>query len=318
MAINDQFRKLKDNWLLIIVPLVLIFAAMGGFSGLSSLIGGFASPSYDKGPSIGYGGSGSYESASYAPAPYGASSSRINSLMKSSPTPDSSDVSAPEVKDQMIAKTASIEAKVERGKFLDEEASLKNIVKSSDATMLWQNVETYGEGMAQYTAGRYQIKIDSKKYDAVISQLKSIGTMESFTESAEDVTQTYADVNIRLENEKKRLQRYEGMYKEATLTEDKIMISDRIFNEENLIKYLEESLKNVGDQAAYSTIDITLTEKKSGYAELTFVGLSDLVKGLVGSVSLLVYLFIVLLPWALGIWLIVFVVRKIRGRSKKK
>src|SRR3989344_2452930 len=181
-----------------------------------------------------YGGSGSYEGASYAPAPSDVPSfSKASTLIKPLPTSAESDVSAPEVKDQMIAKTASMETKVKRGTFLGEEARLKAIVKSSDATMLWQNVETYGEDIAQYSAGRYQIKIDSKKYDAIVSQLKGIGKIESFTENAEDVTKTYADVNIQLENEKKRLERYEQMYTEATLTEDKIDISDRIFNQEN-------------------------------------------------------------------------------------
>lgn len=311
MTVKEQFAKLKNNWLLILLPLVLIFAVMGGFSGLSLLAGDFSASSdsvggYERPSPMMYAESGSYESASYAKAP-----SAISSL----PASDASDVAAPEIKDQMIAKTASMETKVERGTFLDEEARLKAIITASDAIMLWQNVEAYGEGMAQYQVGRYQIKIDSKKYDAIVSQLKGIGKVESFKENSEDVTQTYTDLNIELEGEKKRLERYEQMYKEATLIEDKIDISDRIFNQENYIKYLEESLKNVGEQVVYSTLDVTITETKSGYAELTFIKPSDLAKALVGSVSGLIYLFIVLLPWALGLWLVVVVVRKIRGKK---
>ncbi|MBI4447423.1 DUF4349 domain-containing protein [Candidatus Woesearchaeota archaeon] len=305
--------KLKDNWLLILLPLVLIFVVAIGFSGISWLMGSLGSSSYED--SSGYGGLGIYESASSAPVP---APSRANSFMKESSISTPSEVSAPEVNDRMIAKTARMETKVKRGTFLEEEATLKSIVKSSDAIMLWQNVETYGKGSAKYTAGRYQIKIDSNKYDAIISQLKSIGAIESFTENAEDVTQTYTDINIQLENEKKRLKRYEEMYKEATLLEDKIGISDRIFNQENYIKYLEDTLKNVGDKVVYSTIDITITELKSGYAELAFVSLSGLVKAFVDSVSGFIYIFIVLLPWTLGLWFIIFVIRKIRRRGKKK
>ena len=74
----------------------------------------------------------------------------------------------------------------------------------------------------------------------------------------------------------------------------------------------------MGEQVVYSTIDVTLTEMKSGYAGLAFHGLSDFVTGLTGSVSTVLYLLIVLLPRALGLWLVVFVVRKIRGKGKKK
>ena len=260
-----------------------------------------------------YGGTRSYESASYAepsasPVPY----SEV--ALKSSPS-ISSDVSAPPLQDQMVAKTASMETKVERGTFANEESTLKSIVKASDAILLWQNVNTYGEGRAQYQAGRYQIKIDATKYDAIISQLKAIGTVESFTENAEDVTKAHADLNIELAGEKERLVRYQQMYKEATLTEDKISISDRILNEENYIKYLEEALKNVGEQVTYSTIDVTITETKSGYAELTFHSLSEFGVGLVGSASTVLYVLVVLLPWALGLWLVIWIIRKIRGKK---
>ncbi|MBI4144770.1 DUF4349 domain-containing protein [Candidatus Woesearchaeota archaeon] len=304
MAIRDQLTKLKDNWLLILLPLVLFFLLAGGLSGLSGLVSDVAfSPGASSGyaqPSIGY--DGGYPSQSYAPS--GAREATSTSV----------DATA----GQLIAKTASMETKVERGTFLDEEASLKSIVQSSDAQLLQQNVQTYGEGISQYRAGSYRVKVDADKYEELVSKLGEIGEMDSFRETADDVTQAYTDLSVRLANEKTRLSRYNEMYKEATDVSDKLEISDRIFNQENMIKYLEEALRDVGDQVVYSTVDVTLTEEKSGYAELTFVGLSDLVKGFVGSLSTVIYLFVLLLPWALGIWLVVFVVRKLRGKGKKK
>ena len=322
MTVKDQWGKLKDNWLLILIPFVLIFVVMGGFSEISSLVDDFSSSSsYDSGsssgyerPSMGYSTGANYESASYSPESSASPVPYSEVALKSSPS-ISSDVSAPPLQDQMVAKTASMETKVERGTFANEESTLKSIVKASDAILLWQNVNTYGEGRAQYQAGRYQIKIDATKYDAIISQLKAIGTVESFTENAEDVTKAHADLNIELAGEKERLVRYQQMYKEATLTEDKISISDRILNEENYIKYLEEALKNVGEQVTYSTIDVTITETKSGYAELTFHSLSEFGVGLVGSASTVLYVLVVLLPWALGLWLVIWIIRKIRGKK---
>ena len=311
MTVKDQFKKLKDNWLLILLPFVLIFILVIGFSGITILTdtfssyGGSSSDSYQR-PSIGY-SSANYEAASMA--------TRF-SLSKASPTP-SNDVVLPKA-DRMIAKTASMQSKVDRGKFLDSENSLKNIVKSSSGFILDQNVETYGKDRDAYEAGRYQIKIDSKKYDSVVSQLKAIGKNEVFVENAQDVTQAHTDLNVQLETEKGRLARYQEMYKNATVTEDKILISDRIFSQENTIKYLEESLKNVDNQVVYSTVDVTLTEMKSDYSDLGFASFSSLVISFVGSLSALVVILVALLPWILVIWLIVFVVRKIRNRNKRR
>ncbi len=303
MTVREQVNKLKDNWLLILLPLLLLFIFAGGLSGIFSLFSGLSSSGssssadYYESPSMGY--SGDYGAS---PAPYAA-------FTKSS-------ASSSSALDQMIAKTASMETKVERTTFLAAEATLKSIVTSSDAAMLDQNVQTYGEGIAEYRAGRYQIKVDAKKYDAVVSQLKAIGEIETFTENAADVTKAYTDLGVQLANEKTRLERYNVMYEDATLVADKIDLSDRIFNQENTIKYLEEYLKNVGDQVVYSTVDVTITEKQSGYAELAFVKLSDLVKGFVSSLSTVIYLLVILVPWALGIWLVLFVIRKLRGKKK--
>lgn len=303
MAIKDQLSKLKDNWLLILIPLVLLFMFAGGFSWLPALIGGFAPSSYESAPSGDYGSSfGGIPDISAAPRASSGSFGEPSTAAK----------------DRMIAKTAGMDANVERGAFPDAEAELNAIVESSGAYLLEQNVQTYDEGIAQYKVGRYRIKIDAAKYDEVIPRLKELGKLDSFTEDAEDVTQAYTDIGIELENEKKRLARYEALYNEATSTEDKISLSDRIINQEYRISYLEQSLKDVGEQVVYSTIDVTLREEQSGYAELSFVGLSDLVKAFVGSLSGVIYLLVLLLPWALGIWLVVWLVRKLRGKRKNK
>lgn len=307
MAIIDQLKRLKENWFLVLMPFVLIFVLVIGVSGISLLTeSGFSTTTSEALGGYGQSGRVSYDYASQSVpnaeyAPISASKSASTAL-----------VAASEVKDQMVAKTASLSTEVEQGKFFAEEATLKSIVQASDAYLLDQNVNTYGSGTAEYKVGYYQIKVDSKKYDAIIPQLKALGKMVTFNENAQDVTETYTDLGIRVENEKKRLQRYEEMYAQASTVDEKINLNDRIFNQENTIKYLEDSLKDVGERVVYSTISVTITEEQSGYAELTFVNLSDLVQILVGSLSALLWIFVAVLPWALGIWLIIFVVRKIR------
>lgn len=294
MTVKDQVQKVKNNWLLILVPIVLLFLFFG-LSGRFSLFSGSSSLAFTDVASSAY--ERSTVAEGYAPAPYAGVSAKT---------------SAAPVVDQMIAKTARVETEVERGGFLDAEATLKSVVESSGAVLLEQDVRTYDEGLARI--GAYRIKVDAGRYDALVSQLQMIGELDAFAENAQDVTQAYTDVGAQLENEKERLERYNQMYQDATLVDDKIDISDRIFNQENTIAYLEGALRDVGSQVVYSTIDVTLTEKASGYAELTFVKLSELVQGFVGSLSAVVYLLVISLPWALGVWLVVFVIRKLRRR----
>jgi len=317
MTIKEQFKKIKDNWFLILLSLVLIFVLFGGLSGISSLESTI-SPSYS-GASGGYSRSTEYayapSTASYDYAPSAAPS--MNRATHSASLIDGTSTT-PEATAQMVAKTASMSTEVERGQFSAGEANLKSIVTASDAIMLSQNVNTYGSGSTEYQEGDYQIKVDSKKYDTVVAQLKAIGKTVTFTESAEDVTKTYNDLGVQLDSEKNRLQRYDDLYAQANTTDEKLNLIDKIFDQENTVKYLNESLQDVGNRVVYSTIGVTITEKQSGYAELTFVKLSDLVQTFVGSLGALLFLIVAVIPWALIIWLVVFVVRKIRKPKFRK
>ena len=66
--------------------------------------------------------------------------------------------------------------------------------------------------------------------------MKEIGEVTSFSENADDITEQFVDLETELVAEKERLARYKQMLSEATLVEDKIQLSDRIFNQERTIK----------------------------------------------------------------------------------
>ena len=152
-----------------------------------------------------------------------------------------------------------------------------------------------------------------RKYDALLSSLRGMGEVTYFNENADDVTGTVTDLKVELDAEKERLSRYKQMLAEATLTADKIELSDRIFNQERTVKYLEESLRNVGQRVEYATVYFQLNEKQSEYMDVVFVKFSQLVRSFVDSINNLFRLVFVVLPYAvvgLLIWLGVRYVRK--------
>ncbi|MBI4451413.1 DUF4349 domain-containing protein [Candidatus Woesearchaeota archaeon] len=294
MTVGDQWRKIKDNWLLIVIPFVLLFLLAGG---LSSLTSQFRSVSSD------------FSAKSYAPS-YAAE--RAEGRM---PVPMVGGF-APEAVQRLIEKTARMAAEIERGQFDGAVDQLKALVKSSDAYALNENIARQGDGMDEYRTGSFDLKIESKKYDAFVAQLKKIGELKSFTENAEDVTGFHKDLNIQLEGERERLKRYEALYDDAKEVKDKIELSDRIFNQQNLIKQLEASLKNIDEQVSYSSVGVYLEEERSSFAGIGFVGFGELITAFVGSLSGLLYFLMSILPWAVALWLVVMLWRKVKGKKR--
>jgi hypothetical protein len=298
MGIKEQFKKLKENWVIIVLAVVLFLFVSGGstISGVmnkATSLGGYAPNAMD------YSLSESASSAYYG---------------KSMIRQDSGNF-APEVQDRKIVKTTTISNEIERGTFSDATAKVKNIAVSSNSYILNENENKYGSGRREYKQASYQIKIETGKYDAVVAQLKEIGEVQSFNENMNDITGSYTNTQIELEAERARLAKYEKMYSEAQNINEKLDLTDRIFNQERTIKYYEDSLKNMDSRVDYSTVYLTITEKQSEYINVVIVKMSQLIQSFVSSFNGLLKLIFVLLPWAIAAAIIGFIVRLIKRRN---
>lgn len=273
MSLKNQLLKIKENWLLILVLVLFLL-----FSSSENILNSISSKSTS---SMGY-----------------ASDSIYNERMAtSSYYPNSGGDFAPEIEERKITKNAFLSSEVERGSFYDSEIKLKNILDSSDSIILSERTNKYGLDKKSYLSGSYTVKVDTTKYDSVISSLKDIGEITSFSESQTDITARFSNILIELDTEKQRLARYEILYDEAKTVEDKIKLDDRIFNQERRVKYLEDQKKNVGQRVDYSTIQITMNEERSSYINVALVKFSALARSFVNSINSLLTLFFVLIPW---------------------
>lgn len=285
-SIQKQIKAIKENWLLLGIAIILMLV----LSGVNPVGGG---ASFGKATSL----------AGYDSAPEMA-------VMGRAYYPDEGGF-APDVVERIITKSSYLSTKVGNGEFKGESARVKSIISSSDAFLLNEDVRKNGEGRRAYYTGRYQIKVDTAKYGDVVLQLRAIGEEDSFTENMDDITERYTDLELELEVEGERLERYQSMYKEAALVEDKIELNDRIFNQERRIKYLTEALEGMGQRVDYSTISLTLTEEQSYFSGLS--ELKELVRSMIGSLNSLVNFIFVLVPWvlaALVLWLAYTKVKK--------
>jgi len=294
MTLKNQWKKIKENWLIVLALLVLfLFTTFPAAETLQQGLG--MKVSYD---------------SSYAME----ESALARSMIAPSQGYYGGDF-APEVEDRMITKSASISNEVKRGTFQEAETQLKSIVTSTDSILLNENAQKYDKGKKSYYTGYYTLKVESGKYGAVLSQLKNIGEVTSFSESQDDITGQYSNLQINLQVEKERLNRYKEMFAEAKDISDKIELNDRIFNQERTVKYLEDALKNTGLQVEYSTVSVTLTEKRSDYVDIALVKISDLARKFVNSVNSLLSLLFLAIPYAAAGLLVWFGYRWIKKRK---
>ncbi|MBW3014819.1 DUF4349 domain-containing protein [Candidatus Woesearchaeota archaeon] len=290
MGIKDQLNKLKENWLILLLVLVVVIGPMF------------------------FGSFGSYRSISTES--FGLTSLEYAEAPRAAAKYDSDDAGSGAV-ERIITKDASLSTEVERGTFHFWQDELKKIIAASDSILLNENVNKYDSGWKEYYRGYYQIKVPTVKYDEVIAELKTLGEVESFRETATDVTESYLDLNTELEVEKERLKRYQAMYDEAVEVADKIELNDRIFNQERRIKYLEERIENIDQRVDYSQVYFTLDEKRSEYAYVALVKFSELVRGIVDSLNALLKLFFWAAPW-LMVYIIYRIIKKKVSPRKRR
>src|SRR3989338_2485036 len=164
-----------------------------------------------------------------------------------------------------------------------------------------------------YLSSSYTMKVETSKYDSLVSQLKTIGEITYFNENSDDITEQKLDLQTSLEAERERLARYKQLLETAQTTQEKIELTDKIFEEERTIKYYEEALENVNNQVSYSTVYLTITEKRSDFANAAFIKFSQIVTSFVDSINSLINLIFVLIPWAIALLIIWLIYRKFKN-----
>ena len=289
MALKTQVQSLKQNWLVLVAVLVVVVLA-------TTLTSNFSTQSFSnkldvqESLAVGYG-----RASSFIPPSYGGDF-------------------APEVQERVIAKTASLTTEIEYGEFEKENQKAKNILSTADAIILNENMNRYGTGKQQYFSANYEIKTETAKYDALLAQLKEAGKITYFNENQEDITKQKVSLEAELAAELERLTRYKELQEKDISLQEQLELTDRIFQQERTINYLEEALKNVNARVSYSTIYFTLQEKPSDFSNIIWVTFGNLARSFVESINALLHLIFLIIPWGVALAIIVFITRAVRKR----
>ena len=113
----------------------------------------------------------------------------------------------------------------------DLDLDVGNIDKSD--TMLRATVSQYNALITyervQDDTAYYNIEVSDSNRDAMVEDLKQIGDVTSYTDSAYYAGESLDTYQEQLAAEQARYDRYKELYMEAVSVEDKLLITDRMF-----------------------------------------------------------------------------------------
>lgn len=188
-----------------------------------------------------------------------------------------------------------------------------------------QSSNNYSSG---YRSASYTVRVPAEQFETFLHQIGALCRVRYQSQTAEDVSETYYDMESRLETAKIKLDRLQELLSKAELMEDIITLESAISDTEYQIEALSGHLRHYDSLIGYSTIYVTLNEvyrvSETDNAPLTFPqrinnafreGLRDFGSFCEDLAEWLAYSWIGLLVFLLIVLLIVSLIR--RGRAKR-
>lgn len=136
---------------------------------------------------------------------------------------------------------------------------------------LTRKYKGYIESSDFYMDRRYDDKIDLRSYQVIIKiprdtsagfakDLTKIGKINNISQSSNDLTKDYKDVNLRLETKKKELDKLNQLMEKSENIEETMAISQRILEVESEIDQIKSNLRELDQRVDYNTFTIFLRE----------------------------------------------------------
>jgi Domain of unknown function (DUF4349)/Putative zinc-finger len=156
----------------------------------------------------------------------------------------------------MIVRTA--ELAVTTKDFERVRSNLDEILKRHHGYVGELNVNTPTGSARSLTA---TLRVPADGLDAVLADLKYLGRTEKESQTGEEVTQQYVDLQARLANAKHTEQRLADMLRERTgKLSDVLAVEMQIGRVRGEIEQMEAQRKNMKNQVDFATLNVTFTE----------------------------------------------------------
>lgn len=173
----------------------------------------------------------------------------------------SEQLESPQYGGRKIIRTLSIELRT--NEFDKQVAALKNDVQKAGGYVQDSNV--YGtKPEVAGDAGRncyFSVRIPAEQADAFMAAAAEYGTVLSQNESTQDVTDSYFDIETRLEVSRTSLQRLKDILVKTNNLADIIALEQEISSVTYDIESLTSNLRKYDGMIEYATINVTINEE---------------------------------------------------------
>lgn len=200
-------------------------------------------------------------------------------------------------------------------------AEIAALVNGMGGRVVSSNLRQYSEGSY---AGNMTVRVPAERFAEAMNEIQALATdVRRASQSSEDVTEEYVDLQARLRNLEATAARVRNFLDEASDVEEALAVNAELSRLESEIEAYKGRIQYLETQARFSTIDISLTP--DALARTIEIGgwrprgvalnaVEALVGALQGIGSLLIWLAIFVLPLTLIILLPLYLLWRRLGR----
>lgn len=204
-----------------------------------------ASSTGSAGDSVAAGSPGAVPAAVGAPVPPGVGPTPAG--LGGPPVPDA--VAAGTSK---VIKNATLTVSVKKGGLGD---GYQRAVEAAAAVGGWVQASQTGGDQATVT-----LQVPSDKLEGVIGQIRGLGKVTAESESGDDVTAEYVDLQARIANWQGQEAVFVGLMARAKTISETIQIQQQLSTIQEQIEQLQGRQKYLDGHTSYSTVNLTLLE----------------------------------------------------------
>ena len=158
--------------------------------------------------------------------------------------------------ERKLVKQAAISIEADPS-FIDSEGKLTGVNQKVDELMKKYNA--YSENThTEENSSRFTIRVPEIHYESLIAETGMLGKARSRTETAEDVTIRYYDLEGRLNTKKTLLATFQGYLVRAKDIDDIMKVETRIAELQNEIDWLGNQFTRLGNLVDYATVELTV------------------------------------------------------------
>jgi len=186
---------------------------------------------------------------------YSADSSATEENIKTEALNDS--IEAPAEKNEKIIKT--VDVSVETKEYDTYISSLTASVNSLGGYVETSSAD-FGNGYSSNRYATYTVRIPADKLDAFITSAGENGTITNKTESQQNVTLEYVDLESRIEAYKTEKQTLTNLLEKAESLDNVLAIQERLSEVNYQIESYTSQLKVLENRVSYSTVTLRIRE----------------------------------------------------------